>query len=164
MPLFSQSSAGHSKVRIIELDTFLYTPPLLSKPEGQRFLFRLGGWGEDSGRVGHCDHPSMVANRIHSHPEDMKNLITSWHQTPSAVFLAVPAGGIFLRKNSTTVTEYSLMGQSCFTAPHKMKYKQGFSPRKPAGFFVFNHTNKFSLNTAQNTQPALFQCIPNFTH
>lgn len=151
-------------MRIIELHTLLYTLSALSKPEGQRFLFRLGGWGEDSGWEGHCDHPSMVANRTHSQPEDMKNLITSWHQTPSAVFLAVPGGGIFLRKNSTTVTEYSLVGQSGFTAPHKMNYKEGCSPRKPAGFFVFNHTNKFSLNIVQNTQPALFRCTPNFTH
>lgn len=117
-----------------------------------------------TGQEGHCDHPSMVGHRTHSHPEDTKNLLTSWHQTPSAVFLAVPGGGIFLRENSCTITEYSLVGQSGFTAPHKMKYKQGFSPRKPAGFLVFNHTNKFLLNPVQNTQPALFQCTPNFTH
>lgn len=57
-----------------------------------------------------------------------------WHQTPSAVFLAVPGGGIFWRENGSTITEYSLVGQPGFAAPHKTKYKRGFSTRKPAVF------------------------------
>lgn len=97
------------------------------------------GWQDEvktasSGQERHCDHPSMAAHRTHSHPEDKKNLITSWHQTPSAVLLAVPGGGIFQRENGSTITEYSLVGQPGFAAPRKMKYKQGFSRRKPAVF------------------------------
>lgn len=80
----------------------------------------------------------MAAHRTQSHPEDKKKLVTSWHQTPSAVFLAVPGGRTFLRENGTITTEYrgsgTIVGQPGFAALQKMKYKQGFNPRKPAGF------------------------------
>lgn len=125
---------------IIELHNLFYKLPSLSKPEGRG---SSSGWEDDvktlsTGREGHSDHPSMAAHRTHSHPEDKKNLVIPWHQTPSAVFLAVPGGGTFLRENGSTITKYSLVGQPGFAAPQKMKYKQGFRFQENTQVFVFH--------------------------